>query len=219
MKVYWVPKGGKRMKQDAELRETVVATTPIFQGRVLEVETWQVSLPDGRTAGREIVLHNGAAAVVPVDARGNVTLVRQHRVAIDRVTLEIPAGKLDFKEEDPFECARRELEEETGLKAGKWQKMAHVVTTPGFCTERIALYLATELSQAAPHADPDEFLRLVRMPLAEAVQKVMRGEIEDAKTCLGLLMAQGILGAPAFLWPETGLKPGAARNAYPQAKG
>ncbi len=207
------------MKQDTEIRETVVSSTPIFKGKVLEVETWQVTLPDGRTAGREIVLHNGAAAVVPVDTRGTVTLVRQHRVAIDRVTLEIPAGKLDFREEDPFACAQRELEEETGLRAAKWQKMAHVVTTPGYCTERIALFLATELSQAAVHTDPDEFLRLVRLPLAEAVQMVMHGEIEDAKTCLGLLMAQGILGAPAFLRQEAALKPGTARGVFPQAMG
>ena len=202
---------------DNELRETVVSSETLFEGKVITVQKWSVHLPDGREAGREIVLHNGAAAVVPVDSRGYVTLVRQHRVAIGRFTLEIPAGKLDHANEDPFECARRELEEETGLMAKKWQKMAHVVTTPGFCTERIALYLATDLTQAAAHTDPDEFLRIVRLPLSEAAAMVMRGEIEDAKTCLGLLMAQKTLGEPAFLKGESALYPTKRPASFPQA--
>ena len=203
-----------------ELKETVLHRQTEFTGQIMTVQQWTVSLPDGRKANREIVLHNGAAAVVPVDKSGTVTLVRQHRVAIDQVTLEIPAGKLDMPGEDPFECARRELEEETGLKAGKWQKMAHVVTTPGFCTERIALYLATDLKQAQAHTDPDEFLSLVRMPLTEAVMMVERGQIVDAKTCLGLLLAQQILNQPAFLWQEG--KRGAShlkKSPPPQAEG
>lgn len=201
-----------------ELREKVIAKQTEFEGRVITVQQWRVALPDGREAGREVVLHNGAAAVVPLDSRHYVTLVQQHRVAIDQVTLELPAGKLDSPDEDPFECAKRELEEETGLKAGKWQKMAHVVTTPGFCTERIALYLATELKQAESHTDPDEFLNLVRMPLSEAVLMVESGQITDAKTCLGLLLAQRTLGQPAYLWQE-GLaqKPGKT-GGYPRAK-
>lgn len=200
-----------------ELKETVVSGETLYNGRIITVEKWQVLLPDGREAEREIVLHKGAAAVVPVDARGYVTLVRQHRVAIGRFTLEIPAGKLDEENEDPFDCARRELEEETGLIARKWQKMAHVVTTPGFCTERIALYLATELTQAAAHTDPDEFLHVVRLPLSEAASMVMRGEIEDAKTCLGLLMAQRELSERVFPQGEGMLKPSMRPAPYPQA--
>ena len=202
---------------DNELMETVVSGERIFDGNIIKVEKWTVTLPDGREAGREIVLHNGAAAVVPVDSRGCVTLVRQHRVAIGRFTLEVPAGKLDDPNEDPFACAMRELEEETGLRARKWQKLAHVVTTPGFCTERIALYLATELTQAQAHADPDEFLRLTRLPLSEAVDMVMRGEIEDAKTCLALLMAQRALSEPAFLRDADAQRPSRRPSPYPQA--
>ncbi len=182
--------------KDAAYKETVLTSETVFDGHIMTVETWQVRLPDGREASREIVLHKGAAAVVPVDYQGYVTLVRQHRVAIDEMLLEIPAGKLDFAGEDPFACARRELEEETGLVAAKWQKLAHVVTTPGFCTERIALYLATELRQASPHPDADEFLNVVKMPLSEAVAWVNQGKITDAKTCLGLLMAQQALAHP-----------------------
>lgn len=208
------------MKQDHSLRETFLRSQTKFEGKVITVQQWQVSLPDGREADREIVLHNGAAAVVPVDHRGWVTLVRQHRVAIDQHTLEIPAGKLDFPGEDPFDCAKRELEEETGLKAAKWQKLAHVVTTPGFCTERIALYLATELTQALAHTDPDEFLSLVRLPLREALEMVTKGEIVDAKTCLGLLMAQQALAAaPAFLIPDEHRGFNRRIDAFPIAKG
>ena len=106
-------------------KETVERCETVFRGKIMTVETWQVRLPDGRPAEREIVLHKGAAAVVPVDMQGYVTLVRQHRVAIDEMLLEIPAGKLDFEGEDPFACAQRELEEETA-GAAKWQKLAHV---------------------------------------------------------------------------------------------
>ncbi|HHT07729.1 MAG: NUDIX hydrolase [Christensenellales bacterium] len=202
------------------LREKVLTKQTEFEGKIITVQQWKVALPDGREAGREIVLHNGAAAVVPVDKQNRVTLVRQHRVAIDQVTLEIPAGKLDDPKEDPFLCAKRELEEETGLLAGKWQKMAHVVTTPGFCTERIALYLATDLTQAKAHTDPDEFLSLVKMPLTEAIMMVEKGQIVDAKTCLGLLLAQQILNQPAFLWQDnmTQMKPG-MKDYYPKADG
>ena len=202
------------------LREKVLTKQTKFEGKIITVQQWKVALPDGREAGREIVLHNGAAAVVPVDKQNRVTLVRQHRVAIDQVTLEIPAGKLDDRKEDPFLCAKRELEEETGLLAGKWQKMAHVVTTPGFCTERIALYLATDLTQAKPHTDPDEFLSLVKMPLTEAIMMVEKGQIVDAKTCLGLLLAQQLLNQPTFLWQDnmTQMKPG-MKDYYPKADG
>jgi ADP-ribose pyrophosphatase len=191
--------------QDKELRETVIKGGTIYDGRIIKLEKWSVRLPNGSEAEREIVLHNGAAAIVPVDRKGYVTLVRQFRVAIGRLMLEIPAGKLDFQGEDPFDCARRELEEETGLRAGKWQKLAHVVTTPGFCTERIALYLATDLTQAEQHTDHDEFLSLERMPLSEAIAKVLQGEIEDAKSCLGLLLAQKALGESAFMRQEDAL--------------
>ncbi|MDD2427956.1 MAG: NUDIX hydrolase [Eubacteriales bacterium] len=178
---------------DDQLKETFLQSEEIYQGAVIHVQKWQVALPDGRQAAREIVLHLGAAAVVPVDEQGRVTLVRQHRVAIGEYTWEIPAGKLDYAGEDPLGCAKRELEEEAGLRANKWQKLTHAITTPGFCTERIALYLATELTPCESHPDQDEFLHLTTMPLSEAAAYVMDGKITDMKTCLGILMAQNIL--------------------------
>ena len=180
---------------DDTLRETFLSSEEIYAGKIIRAEKWRVRLPDGSEADREIVRHNGAAAIVPVDAAGNVTLVRQHRVAIDRFTWEIPAGKLDSAGEDPFHAARRELEEETGLRAEHWQLLSRVDTTPCFCTERISIYLATGLSQADAHPDADEFLSLTKMPLDQAVALCMAGELHDGKTIIGLLMAQRALRA------------------------
>lgn len=180
---------------DTNLREIPFARQTIFEGKILHVETWEVTCPDGRPAEREIVVHKGAAAVVPVFDDGTTLLVRQHRVSIDRVTLEIPAGKLDSAQEDPYDCAVRELEEETGMHAQKLTLLTSVFTTPGFCTEKIAIYLAQGLSQGDTHPDEDEFLGLVRLPLEEAVAMVMRGELRDGKTICGLLMARNVLAA------------------------
>ena len=178
---------------DQELREIPFSSETIYDGKILHVEKWQVTCPNGHPATREIVVHKGAAAVVPVFEDGTTLLVRQHRVAVDRVTLEIPAGKLDRADEDPLDCAVRELEEETGLTAERMTLLTSVLTTPGFCTEKIAIYLAQGLSQGSTHPDEDEFLDLVRMPLDEAVDRIMRGDIRDGKTICGLLMAREVL--------------------------
>lgn len=181
--------------KDEELREKFLSAEDVYSGKIIRVQRWQVALPNGQTALREIVRHNGASAIVPVDDQGFVTLVRQHRVAIDQCTWEIPAGKLDSPQEDPFAAAKRELEEETGLQAAHWRELTRVFTTPGFCNEKIAIYLATGLSQHPAHPDADEFLGLKKMPLAEAVERCMAGEFQDGKTVIGLLMAQQALYA------------------------
>lgn len=179
--------------QDDSLRENILTKEEVFHGKLINVEHWQVELPDGKTALREIVRHKGAVAIVPIDDQGNVTLVRQHRVAAGRFTWEIPAGKLETIDENPDSAAKRELEEETGLNAENWRFLTRIDTTPGFCTEKISLYLATGLSQHETHPDEDEFLHLTKMPLREAAQLALEGKLRDSKTVIGLLMAQMLL--------------------------
>jgi len=180
-------------REDA-LREEILGKEVRFQGKIIRVENWSVRLPDGNPAQREVVVHPGAAAAVAVDERGMVTLVRQHRPAVGKLMLEIPAGKLDFPQEDPLVCAQRELLEETGLSAGRWRPLTNLYSTPGFCNECIALYLATELTEGEAKPGSDEFLYTERMRLKEAVDRVLAGELRDGKTALGLLMASRVMG-------------------------
>jgi len=174
---------------DVNLQENLLTCEPIYQGAILNVEKWQAQLPNGAEAVREIVRHKGAAAVVALDPQGNVLLVKQWRCPLERLTLEIPAGKLDHAGENPFHCAQRELKEETGYTAQTWQLLTPMVSTPGFCDEMIHIYLAQDLVQGESQPDEDEFLAVTRLPLKDAVAQVMGGVIQDAKTALGILMA------------------------------
>lgn len=174
---------------EPNLTETILEKQQVFAGALINVEHWQVELPNGEKALREVVCHRGAAAIAALDENGCIILVRQHRVAINRLTLEIPAGKLDSADEDPLLCARRELSEETGLEADRWTPLTVLDTTPGFCNEHISMYLAEGLHQGACHPDEDEFVQVVRMPLKEAVARVMDGTFRDGKTIVGVMMA------------------------------
>ena len=174
---------------DASLLETLVSKEVVYPGAIIRLEHWDVTLPNGHHALREVACHPGASAVVALDGEGRIILVRQMRIAVGRLTTEIPAGKLDIAEEDPLDCAKRELSEETGLEADTWEKLTCLETTPGFCNERIHLYLATGLHSGQSHPDEDEFVDLTRMPLQEAVRNVLNGTFRDGKTCLGILMA------------------------------
>ena len=171
------------------IMETTVDCKRVFDGLILHIDHVTNRLPNGKTAAREIARHVGASAVVPVDADGNVWLVRQFRAPVDRVLLEVPAGKLDFKGEDRLLAAKRELQEETGLTAGSWTHLTDIVTTPGFSDELISLYLARDLSAGQSHPDDDEFLNVVRVPLSQLVEMIARGEVPDAKTVCAVMMA------------------------------
>ena len=175
---------------DRDLCETPVSREKIFDGQILNVEKWTVTLPNGERAYREIVLHRGASAVVPVDREGNTYLVRQYRAPLGEILTEIPAGKLDYIGEDYLEAAKRELREETGFKAEKWTELTKMVTTPGFTNETIAIYLAEDLTKGETDLDEDEFIALEKLPLKEAIAKVKSGELRDGKTIVGLLLAE-----------------------------
>lgn len=173
-----------------DLVEVKCSSENIFDGALLHVRRDVVRLPNGKESVREWIHHPGAAAVLPVLPNGNVILVRQFRYPIGKVTLEVPAGKLDMVGEDPLHCARRELSEETGYTAESYDKLTVIATTVGFSNEYIHLYLARELSVGAQHTDEDEFVNVVQMPFSDALAMVKSGEIIDSKTIISLMMAE-----------------------------
>ena len=144
-------------------------------------------MPSGGKTKREIVEHGGCTAIVAIDSEDNVLLVRQYRKPVEKVLLEIPAGGIE-PDEDPLLGARRELEEETGFTAEKWERLSTFYTSPGFCTEYMHLYLATGLRPVKRAADDDENIELVRVPLRKAPELIASGEVCDAKSIAGLLM-------------------------------
>lgn len=180
---------------DSRIMEQNVSSERVFEGIILNVDHLTNRLPNDKLAKREVIRHIGAAAVLPVDDDGNVYLVRQFRAPVGRVLLEIPAGKLDCKGEDRKSAAQRELREETGLVAEEWIHLNDMLSTVGFCDECISLFLARGLSAGDSDPDEDEFVNVVKMPFAEAVDMVMNNEISDSKTICALMMANKILGA------------------------
>jgi len=163
-------------------------STPVYQGRILDVELDRVRLPNGNEAELEVIRHPGAAAMVPLTDDGQVLLVRQYRYASGGFLLEVPAGKLD-PGESPESCAAREIEEEVGQRAGRLVPMGWIFTTPGFTDERIWLYLARDLTPTAMNLQHDEVLTVEKLPLERAVEMAATGEIRDAKSVCALLRA------------------------------
>ncbi|MCW2277355.1 NUDIX domain-containing protein [Heliophilum fasciatum] len=170
------------------LKEKMLEKGIVFEGNILTIRYDRVTLPDGAVRTREFVEHPGAAAIVPLTAQGEVILVRQWRYPIGQVAIEIPAGKLDL-DEDPLECAKRELEEETGFAARRWQHMLSFYTSPGFSDEELHVYLAQDLKVSNARPDDDEFVEPLVVPLAAALEMIATGEIVDAKSIIGLYHA------------------------------
>jgi ADP-ribose pyrophosphatase len=173
--------------------ERTLESRQIYSGRIVKFRLDTVVLPDGSTTTREIVETPGAVVIVPLTTDDQVRMVRQYRSAIREYLLELPAGTLE-PGESPEEAAPRELAEETGDRAMHWQQLAGFYTVPGICDEYLHLFLATGLSQGETNLERDEFIEVVTLPLDEALDMVARGEIRDAKTMIGLLLAAGIRG-------------------------
>jgi ADP-ribose pyrophosphatase len=170
----------------------VLSSEEVYAGRLVRVARDTVREGE-KTYVREVVAHPGGAAVVPFFADGSVAFVSQYRHPTRRYVLELPAGKLDPGER-PAETAAREVEEELGVAAGRLEQLSEFYTTPGFCAERLWVFLATELRETALRREEDEIIEVVRMPLPRALGMVASGGIDDAKTIIGLLLAARRLG-------------------------
>ena len=177
----------------------IIHSEEIFRGRVFDV-TVDTILERDTTYKREVVHHPGSAVIVPAFPDGTIALVRQYRHPAVRYLLEVPAGTLN-RGERPEEGAARELEEELGFVAGKLLKLTEFFVSPGFCEEKMWLYLATEMTQTEQQLEDDELLDVVRLPLSQALEMITDGEIEDAKTIIGLMLAAPRLG-PSMLEME-----------------
>jgi ADP-ribose pyrophosphatase len=174
---------------DAHLREQLVSSEQVWQGRFLDVRRDTVALPDGHHATREYIVHPGAVMVVPILDDGRLVMERQFRYAMGRVMLEFPAGKID-QGEAPFACALRELTEETGYRAREWARAGMLHNAIAYSTEGIEIWFARGLEAGAAKLDAEEFLEVVMHGEAEIDALCGRGEITDAKTLIGLLWLQ-----------------------------
>ena len=169
-----------------ELQEKKLRQVNSYSGIIVDVTLDQIELANGRQAFREVVHHPGGVTILPLDDEGCVYCVRQFRYPYGEILLEVPAGKLE-RGEDPFECARRELTEETGFTADNWQSLGCLYTSPGYSGETLYLYLARGLRAGEAHPDEGEFLSVERIPLAQLLEQVMDGRIRDAKTVAAVL--------------------------------
>ena len=172
----------------------IISSEKVFEGRVFNVTVDTVSEGE-QTYKREVVHHSGSAVIIPVHDDGTVVLVRQYRHPAVRYLLEAPAGTLADRER-PEVGAARELEEELGLFAERLEKLSEFFVSPGFLEEKMWVFLATELSEGKQRLDDDEFLDIVRLPIADALEMITSGEIQDAKTIIGLMLAAPRVGSP-----------------------
>lgn len=173
-----------------------VSSQRIYSGRVVTLDVEPVVLPNGVATTMEIVGHPGGAAVVALDADGNVCLLRQYRHVAGGWIWEVPAGKLDGQAPDAI--ARQELEEEAGVRAARWDSLGRYLSSPGVFREVVHLYLARDLTPCSARPEHDELLEITWVPLAEAVARAMRGEIEDGKSVVALARAAARLANPDF---------------------
>ncbi|MBA7469638.1 Methanol dehydrogenase activator [subsurface metagenome] len=172
--------------------EKTLSSQLIYDGRVVKLRVDTVRMPSGRETRREIVEHRDCVAIVAVDADDNVLLVKQFRKSVEKELLEIPAGGID-PGEDPVTTVRREMQEETGYLPGKVEKLGGFYSSPGFCTEYLHLYLATDLTPSPLYAEDTESIKLVRVPISQIPSLIASGSICDAKSIAGLLTYSSLL--------------------------
>lgn len=177
--------------RDADLHEQILTQETAWSGKIFDVECLEVKLPNGHVSRRDVIRHHGAVAIVALTESGKIALVRQYRTALDRVTVEIPAGKLE-PGEDPLEAAKRELREETGFEAGKIAFLTNIAPSPGYTDEIIRVFLATHLTFVGADPDDDEFLNVDLVDVNELIDAVLDGKIEDAKTVVGALLCDAM---------------------------
>jgi ADP-ribose pyrophosphatase len=183
---------------DTSVKEApkVIDSEIVFRGRVIEVAVDTVS--EGQISyKREVVHHPGSAVIVPIFDDGTIGLVRQYRHPAVRYLLELPAGTLR-RGEVPEEGAARELEEELGLVCGPLEKLSEFFVSPGFLEEKMWIYLATQLTETQQRLEDDELIEVVRLPLSQALNMITTGEIEDAKSIIGLMLAAPRVGPSMF---------------------
>ena len=181
-------------ERETSLLETRSSSEDVFDGVVLHVKRDTVTLSNGTSAVREVIRHIGAVCVIPVTENNEVIMERQYRYPLDRVILEIPAGKLDTPDENRLSAIQRELREETGYTADEWMEIGDFHPAPAYSDEYITMYMARGLHKGQRHLDEDEFLDVYAIPLADLVEDVMAGRISDAKTQVCILKAARILG-------------------------
>ena len=169
--------------------EKTIKSRRIHEGKIINLRVDEVILPNGKEASREIVEHGGAVAAIPLLPGGRVILIKQFRKAVEKVIYEIPAGKLE-REENSWSCMERELEEEIGYRAGELKRLLSYYPSPGFSSELIHLFLATDLEKKKQNLESDEFVETVTLKFDEALKMVEEGRIKDGKTIIGLLLAR-----------------------------
>ena len=165
--------------------EKIIESETIYEGKILNLRKDKVTVNNG-TATREIVWHNGGSVILPVDEEERITLCRQFRNGADQVLTELPAGKID-KGEDPLETAKRELEEETGLRASSIEHLMTIFPSPGYCQEKLYIYVATDFTKVQRHLDDHEEIDLFQVSLEEAVDMIIDGRIIDGKSIAGIM--------------------------------
>ena len=164
----------------------------IFSGKIVCVETAVTTLPNGHDLDLEIIQHPGGAAVVVINEKQQVCLLKQYRCVLDKWLWELPAGKID-NNEPPLSTAKRELEEEAGIRAEKWQTLGSMISSPGVFTEEVFLYLATNITEVAANKEDHEVFEVHWINLDHVLEWVLQGEISDAKTVIGIVRAVNLL--------------------------